>query len=91
MCLAPQLLRPGHCAVVVPSCFPKWGAVAADPEVQPLVTAPLACCRLWLRMTLFLCPAEAQVAPDVCFKHNSEHHLHLHCLTEYGKRPCSPK
>ncbi|XP_051655576.1 disintegrin and metalloproteinase domain-containing protein 8 [Manacus candei] len=35
--------------------------------------------------------AEAQVAPDVCFKHNSEHHLHLHCLTEYGKRPCSPK
>ncbi|KAM6130093.1 disintegrin and metalloproteinase domain-containing protein 8 [Phoenicopterus ruber ruber] len=35
--------------------------------------------------------AEAQVAPDVCFKHNSEQHLHLHCLTEYGKRPCSPK
>ncbi|XP_051474618.1 disintegrin and metalloproteinase domain-containing protein 8 [Apus apus] len=34
---------------------------------------------------------EAQVAPDVCFKHNSEHHLHLHCLTEYGKQPCSPK
>ncbi|KAM7101992.1 disintegrin and metalloproteinase domain-containing protein 8 isoform 4-T4 [Ciconia maguari] len=34
---------------------------------------------------------EAQVAPDVCFKHNSEQHLHLHCLTEYGKRPCSPK
>uniref|UniRef100_A0A672V986 ADAM metallopeptidase domain 8 n=1 Tax=Strigops habroptila TaxID=2489341 RepID=A0A672V986_STRHB len=35
--------------------------------------------------------AEAQVAPDVCFKHNSEQHLHLHCLTEHGKRPCSPK
>ncbi|XP_069652056.1 disintegrin and metalloproteinase domain-containing protein 8 isoform X4 [Haliaeetus albicilla] len=35
--------------------------------------------------------AEAQVAPDVCFRHNSEQHLHLHCLTEYGKRPCSPK
>ncbi|XP_010083767.1 PREDICTED: disintegrin and metalloproteinase domain-containing protein 8-like, partial [Pterocles gutturalis] len=35
--------------------------------------------------------AEAQVAPDVCFKHNSEQHLHLHCLTEYGKQPCSPK
>ncbi|XP_059677283.1 disintegrin and metalloproteinase domain-containing protein 8 [Gavia stellata] len=34
--------------------------------------------------------AEAQVAPDVCFKRNSEQHLH-HCLTEYGKRPCSPK
>ncbi|XP_072725660.1 disintegrin and metalloproteinase domain-containing protein 8 isoform X4 [Ciconia boyciana] len=34
---------------------------------------------------------EAQVAPDVCFKHNSEQHLHLHCLTEYGKQPCSPK
>ncbi|XP_074965636.1 disintegrin and metalloproteinase domain-containing protein 8 [Phalacrocorax aristotelis] len=34
---------------------------------------------------------EAQVAPDVCFKHNSEQHLHLHCLTEHGKRPCSPK
>ncbi|XP_014822111.1 PREDICTED: disintegrin and metalloproteinase domain-containing protein 8 isoform X1 [Calidris pugnax] len=35
--------------------------------------------------------AGAQVAPDVCFKHNSEQHLHLHCLTDYGKRPCSPK
>ncbi|XP_053928252.1 disintegrin and metalloproteinase domain-containing protein 8 isoform X3 [Cuculus canorus] len=35
--------------------------------------------------------AEAQVAPDICFKHNSEQHLHLHCLTEYGKQPCSPK
>ncbi|XP_037996560.1 disintegrin and metalloproteinase domain-containing protein 8 isoform X1 [Motacilla alba alba] len=35
--------------------------------------------------------AEAQVAPDVCFKHNSEQHVHLHCLTEYGKQPCSPK
>ncbi|KAM3666141.1 disintegrin and metalloproteinase domain-containing protein 8 [Ammospiza maritima maritima] len=35
--------------------------------------------------------AEAQVAPDVCFKQNSEQHVHLHCLTEYGKQPCSPK
>ncbi|XP_054063469.1 disintegrin and metalloproteinase domain-containing protein 8 isoform X3 [Rissa tridactyla] len=35
--------------------------------------------------------AEARVAPDVCFKRNSEQHLHLHCLTKYGKRPCSPK
>ncbi|XP_010124495.1 PREDICTED: disintegrin and metalloproteinase domain-containing protein 8, partial [Chlamydotis macqueenii] len=35
--------------------------------------------------------AEAQVAPDVCFKQNSVQHLHLHCLTEYGKQPCSPK
>ncbi|KAF4800910.1 disintegrin and metalloproteinase domain-containing protein 8 [Turdus rufiventris] len=35
--------------------------------------------------------AEAQVAPDVCFKHNSQQHVHLHCLTEYGKQPCSPK
>lgn len=42
-------------------------------------------------MTLSVCPAEAQVAPDVCFKHNSEQHVHLHCLTEYGKQPCSPK
>lgn len=42
-------------------------------------------------MTFSLCPAEAQVAPDVCFKHNSEQHVHLHCLTEYGKQPCSPK
>ncbi|XP_035748973.1 disintegrin and metalloproteinase domain-containing protein 8 [Egretta garzetta] len=31
---------------------------------------------------------EAQVAPDVCFKHNSEQHLHLHCLTESGAHGC---
>ncbi|XP_064369606.1 disintegrin and metalloproteinase domain-containing protein 8 [Dromaius novaehollandiae] len=41
------------------------------------------CRRLW--------GAAAQVAPDICFKHNSEQNLYLHCLTESGKRPCSPK
>lgn len=56
--------------------MPSCGA--ADPKAQ-------------LRVTLSVRPAEAQVAPDVCFKHNSEQHVHLHCLTEYGKQPCSPK
>lgn len=89
MCLEPRLLGPGNCSV--PSCIPRWHAVALDPKVWPPVLAPLACCGLWLRVMLSVYPAEAQVAPDVCFKHNSEQHLHLHCLTEYGKRPCSPK
>ncbi|XP_075790802.1 disintegrin and metalloproteinase domain-containing protein 8 isoform X2 [Pelodiscus sinensis] len=31
--------------------------------------------------------AEAQVAPDICFEYNSRQK----CLTENGKRPCSPK
>lgn len=65
--------------------------MAADHKVWPLVLVLPACCGLGLHVTFSLCPTEAQVAPDVCFKHNSEQHLHLHCLTEYGKRPCSPK
>ncbi|XP_071896359.1 disintegrin and metalloproteinase domain-containing protein 8 isoform X13 [Anas platyrhynchos] len=35
--------------------------------------------------------AAARVAPDECFKQNSRQDLKLHCLTESGKRPCSPK
>ncbi|XP_039337591.1 disintegrin and metalloproteinase domain-containing protein 8 isoform X2 [Mauremys reevesii] len=35
--------------------------------------------------------AEAQVAPDVCFEYNGLQRDYLHCLTENGKRPCSPK
>ncbi|XP_021237519.1 disintegrin and metalloproteinase domain-containing protein 8 isoform X2 [Numida meleagris] len=35
--------------------------------------------------------AAAQVAPDECFKHNSRQDRNLHCMTESGRRPCSPK
>ncbi|TFK03279.1 Disintegrin and metalloproteinase domain-containing protein 8 [Platysternon megacephalum] len=35
--------------------------------------------------------AEAQVAPDICFEYNGLQRDYLHCLTENGKRPCSPK
>ncbi|CAM4699869.1 disintegrin and metalloproteinase domain-containing protein 8 isoform X1 [Lepidochelys kempii] len=35
--------------------------------------------------------AEAQVAPDICFEYNGRQKDYLHCLTENGKRPCSPK
>ncbi|POI33220.1 hypothetical protein CIB84_003028 [Bambusicola thoracicus] len=33
----------------------------------------------------------AQVAPDECFKHNSRQDRNFHCMTESGRRPCSPK
>ncbi|XP_035185847.1 disintegrin and metalloproteinase domain-containing protein 8 isoform X4 [Oxyura jamaicensis] len=35
--------------------------------------------------------AAARVAPDECFNQNSRQDLKLHCLTESGKKPCSPK
>ncbi|XP_048801292.1 disintegrin and metalloproteinase domain-containing protein 8 isoform X6 [Lagopus muta] len=35
--------------------------------------------------------AAAQVAPDECFKHNSRQDRNLHCMTESGRKPCSPK
>ncbi|XP_040530708.1 disintegrin and metalloproteinase domain-containing protein 8 isoform X1 [Gallus gallus] len=35
--------------------------------------------------------AAAQVAPDECFKHNSNQDRNFHCMTESGRRPCSPK
>lgn len=78
--LQPRLTRPSlGCG---PLLYPSAVAAGADAQHR---------CELWLRVTLSMRPTEAQVAPDVCFKHNSEQHLHLHCLTEYGKRPCSPK
>lgn len=82
----------GACPSHGEQCRALWGAgTAPSPTSLPrdVPGAPRASAAP--RVTLAVCPAEAQVAPDVCFKHNSEQHVHLHCLTEYGKQPCSPK
>lgn len=83
----------GACPSHGEQCRALWGSgrVPSLPILPPHGCGPFPHPELRAPCHLLRVSPEAQVAPDVCFKHNSEQHVHLHCLTEYGKQPCSPR